>query len=213
MNCSKCGIDVPSSYMKCPNCGQGFHGVNSPSSFNSAPISPQSQNQSSGNNSVMQNMGSLSPVNGISIGGWLILPALFLPIGILYRLATFLDGFKPFFTPGVFAEVFTPGSSTYHPMNAVVIGYEVIFNVFIFLFAIRVAYLFYKKSSSLPKLYIYLLVFIFLGTILDLVLASQLPMVEINDKDIKDVIGLFISAIIWGLYFTRSKRVKQTFVN
>ena len=33
MRCTKCNAEVPSSYMKCPNCGQGFHGINTPSSF------------------------------------------------------------------------------------------------------------------------------------------------------------------------------------
>jgi uncharacterized RDD family membrane protein YckC len=34
MRCTKCNTDVPSSYLKCPSCGQGFHGINTPSSFN-----------------------------------------------------------------------------------------------------------------------------------------------------------------------------------
>jgi uncharacterized RDD family membrane protein YckC len=33
MKCTKCNLEVPASYMKCPNCGQGFHGNSSPSSF------------------------------------------------------------------------------------------------------------------------------------------------------------------------------------
>jgi uncharacterized RDD family membrane protein YckC len=34
MLCTKCNAEVPSSYLKCPSCGQGFHGINTPSSFN-----------------------------------------------------------------------------------------------------------------------------------------------------------------------------------
>ena len=33
MRCAKCNTDVPSSYLKCPSCGQGFHGITTPSSF------------------------------------------------------------------------------------------------------------------------------------------------------------------------------------
>jgi uncharacterized RDD family membrane protein YckC len=45
MKCQKCGIEVPSSYVKCPSCGFGFHGLQSPSSFelnekNTAVIDP-----------------------------------------------------------------------------------------------------------------------------------------------------------------------------
>jgi hypothetical protein len=199
--------------MKCPSCGQGFHGVNSPSSFNSAPATQATQIKSSGQSIGTQTVGTPSSHSGVGIGGWLLLPAIFLPIGILYRLFAFLDAMKPILISGVFSELFVPGSSTYHPMNAVVIGYELIFNIFIFVFAVRVTYLFYKKSASLPKLYIYLLVFLLLGTLLNLILASQLPIFKFDDKHAKDVIGLVGSLIIWGLYFTKSKRVKQTFVN
>ena len=213
MNCTKCGLDVPSSYMKCPSCGQGFHGVTSPSSFGSASNNNPPQNQFSGMIAGGISNSAMSKAPGMSIGGWLLLPAIFLPIGILYRLFAFLDAMKPILISGVFSELFMPGSSTYHPMNAVVIGYELIFNIFIFVFAVRVTYLFYKKSASLPKLYIYLLVFLLLGTLLNLILASQLPIFKFDDKHAKDVIGLVGSLIIWGLYFTKSKRVKQTFVN
>ena len=217
MKCSKCGLDVPSSYMKCPSCGQGFHGVTTPSSFGSSTnvntTNNTVNNHFTGVNSAGISNSTMSQGAGLSIGGWLLLPAIFLPIGILYRLFAFLDAMKPILISGVFSELFVPGSSTYHPMNAVVIGYELIFNIFIFVFAVRVTYLFYKKSASLPKLYIYLLVFLLLGTLLNLILASQLPIFKFDDKHAKDVIGLVGSLIIWGLYFTKSKRVKQTFVN
>jgi len=35
MKCGKCGIEVPNSYMKCPSCGFGFHGLTTGSSFDS----------------------------------------------------------------------------------------------------------------------------------------------------------------------------------
>jgi len=41
MRCTKCNTEVPSSYMKCPSCGQGFHGINTPSSFNKPNSIPQ----------------------------------------------------------------------------------------------------------------------------------------------------------------------------
>lgn len=43
MKCTKCNFEVPSSYMKCPSCGQGFHGVNTASSFNLAAQNPVQQ--------------------------------------------------------------------------------------------------------------------------------------------------------------------------
>ena len=44
MQCSKCNAEVPSSYMKCPNCGQGFHGINTPSSFDKPLQKPYQSN-------------------------------------------------------------------------------------------------------------------------------------------------------------------------
>ena len=41
MRCTKCNTEVPSSYMKCPSCGQGFHGINTPSSFDKPNSIPQ----------------------------------------------------------------------------------------------------------------------------------------------------------------------------
>ena len=215
MHCSKCNIDVPSSYLKCPSCGQGFHGTNSSSSFRAdaptASVNASAINQSPPPQPTPTYTTSVS--GGMKIGGWLILPAIFLPLGIIARLFSFWDSYKPFLAPGVIEEVFTPGSATYNPLNLPIIGYELLFNIFIFIFAARVCILFYRKSASLPKLYIYLLAFMFFGSLIDLYLVSLLPLVSIDDKDAKETIRAFFSLVIWGLYFYKSERVKNTFVN
>ncbi len=54
MRCTKCNVEVPSSYMKCPNCGQGFHGINTPSSFDK-PYQMPYQGTNNQNTSFLQN--------------------------------------------------------------------------------------------------------------------------------------------------------------
>jgi uncharacterized RDD family membrane protein YckC len=49
MKCSNCGIEVSSSYLKCPSCGTGFHGASSASSFNKPQYFPSNPIQSGSN--------------------------------------------------------------------------------------------------------------------------------------------------------------------
>ncbi len=64
MKCSKCGIEVSSSYLKCPSCGAGFHGVSSASSFDK----PQYQTHSGVQSSTNLGFNSNSSINpGVQI--------------------------------------------------------------------------------------------------------------------------------------------------
>ena len=217
MKCTKCGIEVPSSYMKCPSCGQGFHGVNTPSSFSSNPPPSQSINQMvSGvpNPSFSQPQGSAGiPAYGRPIGGWLMLPAIFLPIGIVARIAEVLGIFKPFFDPNVFVAIFTSSSATYNPTLGFLLIAEILMNIFLIGFTCKVAYYFYKKSRLLPQMYIYMLLYWLVGNIVDLIMISQLTDIPFEPNDAKELIKGLVALVVWGLYFKKSVRVQQTFVN
>jgi uncharacterized RDD family membrane protein YckC len=63
MKCTKCNFDVPSSYMKCPNCGQGFHGTSSASSFDLMAQKPKPPMQNSGSQHVNINTTYALPGN------------------------------------------------------------------------------------------------------------------------------------------------------
>ncbi len=88
MRCTKCNVEVPSSYMKCPNCGQGFHGINTPSSFDKpsqAPYQPfanQANPNSQNSSSLIQVAKISSRFFAIVIDTLIILVPLFL-IGML----------------------------------------------------------------------------------------------------------------------------------
>jgi len=217
MKCTKCGIEVPSSYMKCPSCGQGFHGVNTPSSFSSTPPSQginqavSSATQSSSFSHTPQSGGI--PVYGRPIGGWLMLPAIFLPIGLVVRIAEVFGTFKPFFDPGIFVAIFTSGSATYNPTIGFILIAEILINIFLIGFTCKVSYYFYKKSRLLPQMYIYMLLFWLFGQIIDLIMISQLTDIPFESKDAKELIKGVMALLVWGLYFKKSVRVQQTFVN
>lgn len=217
MKCTKCGIEVPSSYMKCPSCGQGFHGVNTPSSFSSAPPSTGINQAVSGgaqSPSFSQPQHSTSiPVYGRPIGGWLMLPAIFLPIGLLARTFEVLGIFKPFLDPDVFIAIFTSGSATYNPTIGFIFIAEILINIFLIGFTCKVAYYFYKKSRLLPQMYIYMLLFWLIGQIVDLIMISQLTDIPFESSDAKQLTKGFVALLVWGLYFKKSVRVQQTFVN
>lgn len=217
MKCIQCGIEVPSSYMKCPSCGQGFHGVNTPSSFGSTPSSSQSIRpavSAATNPSLKQSPGSAGiSAYGRPIGGWLILPAIFLPIGLLARIADFYSAFKPFFDFDVFVAIFTTSSTTYNPTIGFILVAEILINIFLIGFTFKVAYYFYKKSRLLPQMYIYMLLFWLIGQIVDLIMISQLTDIPFEPNDGKEIIKGLVALIVWGLYFKKSVRVQQTFVN
>jgi len=208
MKCTKCGIEVPSSYLKCPSCGQGFHGLNTPSSFKENP-----QIQSS--NSTQQSSSSIPAFQGtpLGIGGWLILPAISIPIGILIIFFSSINLFKPFLEPGVWSALTTPELSTYVPYFSLVFFSEIIFNLSYLILLLYVGFLFYKKSSKLPRMYIFMLIYAFLGNSIDLAATSFVLPDALGENPFKQVMHTLISLIVWGLYFAKSQRVKNTFIN
>ena len=205
MHCPNCNITVPSSYLKCPTCGNGFNGTNSESSFSSAG---DQQNLAEANPLLLS-----SANTGESIGGWLILPAIFLPFSILRTSVETYNLFKPILEPGAWDLLTNPSSSNYIQYFSVVAIFEMIFNITLIALACYSTVLFYKKSHKAPKIIIYLYLIGAIGQILDQVVTNQLMAVEITSNDIGSLVGICIMSAIWIMYFLKSERVKRTFVN
>lgn len=205
MKCSKCGIEVPSSYLKCPSCGQGFHGLSSSSSFKEeTSLQPTVDSNDSQNklNPILR--GSVT-----GIGGWLILAAIFIPISIINVLFSSINSLKAL-EPGVWDSLTTPGLSTFIPYFSEFFIFEMILNASIIILLLYAAFLFYRKSARLPKFFILMLAYSFLAQIADFTAASAiLP----TDVSYRHMLQALVPLIVWGLYFTKSKRVKNTFVN
>ncbi len=148
------------------------------------------------------------------IGGWMILPVIGLfvfPLRVLWSLAT---QYWPIFRDGIWANLTTPGSASYHPLWGPLLGYEIAFNVGFLVFDVVLLVLLFRKSSRLPKAFIAfaLLNLFFVAT--DGIVGYQIPAVAAAGMEtIAGEIGRSLAlACIWVPYFLVSKRVKNTFL-
>jgi hypothetical protein len=143
------------------------------------------------------------------IGGWLILAAIFIPISIINVLFSSINSLKAL-EPGVWDSLTTPGLSTFIPYFSEFFIFEMILNASIIILLLYAAFLFYRKSARLPKFFILMLAYSFIAQIADFTAASAiLP----TDVSYRHMLQALVPLIVWGLYFTKSKRVKNTFVN
>ncbi len=145
------------------------------------------------------------------IKGWLILPVigLFLTplLQIFYLGSTFILINSP-----EWEDVTTPGREGYHFLFKPSIYIELGFNILFVLFCIYLIVLLFQKKKLFPKVIITYYIITILG---DLIVTSLVN--QINESfsvpDVSISIPAFISSIVWIIYFKRSKRVKNTFVN
>jgi hypothetical protein len=149
------------------------------------------------------------------IGGWLILPAIGLILMPFRNAVTFYREFLPVFTEGHWEILTTPGTDVYHPLWASLIIFEICGNLGFIIFDVILAFLFFRKSSRTPKVFIAFLglnVAFLLG---DYLMVKLIPATAaVDDPDtIREVMRGAIAAAIWIPYFLVSKRVKNTFVN
>ena len=158
---------------------------------------------------------AVSPGSGpAGLSGWLVLVGLGLCITPI-RLAIFLlQTFPPIFRDGTWGTLTTPGPAPYHPFWGPLLIAEMAINLVFIAMSIYLLFLFFRKSSRFPKLYI-----IFLCSNLAFLLADAfaarivLPDQPIMDPETAREFGRsIVSASIWVPYLFLSKRVKNTFV-
>jgi hypothetical protein len=58
-----------------------------------------------------------------------------------------------------------------------------------------------------------MLLYWLVGNIVDLIMISQLTDIPFEPNDAKVLIKGLVALVVWGLYFKKSVRVQQTFVN
>jgi len=143
----------------------------------------------------------------LSIGGWLVLPA----IGLV--LTPFLLLFQVFnddyFHKDIWEGFYLAGYENAGFLN-IYLGFELFYNVLLFSYSILLIVLFFSKRTNLPTLMIFFyainLAMIILGSFI-------LNQSGIDDPTFgKDLFRSIFSAAIWIPYFLVSKRVKNTFV-
>lgn len=151
---------------------------------------------------------------GLTIGGWLVLPGIGLvltPIILLFQLFS-----EDYFNQNTWIGILNSGFENPYELLALV-GFEFIYNIFFITFSIFLIILYFNRRTSLPMLISILYVLNFLIPLIDIIASNIiLPKHLIEASSIgftKDIARNFFSACIWIPYFHMSNRVKNTFIH
>ncbi len=155
--------------------------------------------------------GSLEGVdwNLSGVGGWLILPAIFLfvtPVSVAWSSADLLYLFS-----ATQWSLLRDGVGT--GMLAL-ITLEVMVNLTLIVVSLFMIVMFVTKRCGFPRLMILFYLFVVTTSGADL-LAVQLmgePGIELAPGDVGEFVRQLLASLIWGSYFARSERVRATFV-
>jgi hypothetical protein len=154
----------------------------------------------------------LSVATPLSIGGWLILPAIGLtvsPFILIYQLIS-----TGYYNQNDLLSIIQSGSE-YTFELLILFTFILISNLLIIVYTILVAILFFKRRTSVPRLITYLYGINLAFLLLILVIYHTILPVEIASAGSgiteRDIFQAILGAAIWIPYFMRSKRVKETF--
>jgi len=141
------------------------------------------------------------------IGGWLLLPTIYLFISVLisfgYLVFTFL-----FINSSEWKQLIT--SPEVHPHFENAIYFEMACNALLLVFTIYLIVVLFKKKRIFPK---GIISYYLLSIVIDIVVTLLVNNVSMDDE-ITSFSGSGIAlSIIWIAYFMLSKRVRNTFVN
>lgn len=146
-----------------------------------------------------------------SIGGWLVLIAIGLfvsPFKIIYEIFIL----NPTYINGDWLSYLNFSNGFNNFLIGVLIFVELLINIFaIVIFPILIV-LFFKKRSSFPKLYSFVLIGHFIFIVFDTFIASALLDIELNEKETFELIRAFISTTLISAYLLMSERSKETFI-
>lgn len=153
------------------------------------------------------------------LGGWLVLVILGLFAIVLFQVYGVYESVT-MFTDGTVEFLSDPSSEVYIPGYSGLLKFEFIAEILFLAAAVYLIYLFFKKSKKFPKYYVPFLIAAVLYAILDYTLLSSVSVSgevkQVIDETLSEQGGeigrAIVSALIWGAYIRKSKRVKATFV-
>lgn len=143
----------------------------------------------------------------MSIGGWLLLPALGIILSPFRMVIEIIDLIKE----GVYEQStwsYLWNDKQYELITLVFTGS--ILNIMLFIFSITLIVLFLMKRTNIPNLMIGF--YLFNLSIMAMSTASIYFFDISEDLELVDLFRYFISCCIWIPYFIKSKRVKNTFI-
>jgi Protein of unknown function (DUF2569) len=147
-----------------------------------------------------------------AIGGWLILIAIALIISPFYFAASVFS--DDIVMNGEWLQFLNSKSLNYNIGFGLLIFSEFLINIAFLVFYILAVFLFFKKRSSFPKVFIYLLISNTVFIIFDSLIVYYIDSSAVNkDEIIKEILFAIIRIGIWIPYFLLSERAKQTFVH
>jgi hypothetical protein len=152
------------------------------------------------------------------IGGWLILVAIGVTLSPFINAGMDYATFSQVFSADTWNALTNSDSPVFTPYYALTVFAEMIIGVIIDTYLFYLAYLFYKKKSGFPSLYIKLVFAIFAFTIIDIFVVS-LVFPALTAEDLFDPLTIraiwqsIIAILIWVPYMKKSARVKNTFIN
>ena len=146
------------------------------------------------------------------LGGWLILPLLGAIISPILLTYYFVE--SDFFNYNSWLGAFESHGDASTMLTFYYLG-QLLIQLGFIVFSVLVLIQFIKRRSSLPLLYILMLVFSFLTTLGEYLLYDPLSEYLIYDSSGTEMANMagrtFFALVIWAPYFSISKRVKTTF--
>lgn len=165
--------------------------------------------------SKLANDPAKSTIGVIGFDGWLIFPTIIMLISPFKITYDFYQSFLPILKPDLWLALTNSQSTTYNPSLALLLSWEIVFNVIWLALTIWLAFLFFTKRRELPRMYISWLGLSCVLQMTDIFLGSFVPSVaeQQDGGAYTELAKSAISAAIWIPYFLKSKRVKNTFIN
>ena len=149
------------------------------------------------------------------LGGWLILLGFGLIVSILMRIGHLIKT-SPVYSVQNWRAYTDSANAAYDALIAPLLLYELFLQLTLLFFGILLIVLFFQKRRIFPALLIVFLSLHFIGVTLEdgLWQTRHVKGVLTNATTAIPHIGqTLLPLVIWGLYLTRSKRVKLTFQN
>jgi hypothetical protein len=158
-------------------------------------------------------IGLTLPPAPMRIGGWLLLPAIGLPIA-LWRRVQELINLWPAFQTTHWLNASQAEGSIYHPLMAPLLLLDLAATIMLLVLTLVAALLFVQRRTSLPKVYIAHLLGLAAFTTLDILLLAFMDVdgMQPTAEDWGGTLHNIVIAAIWSAYFMRSDRVRRTFV-
>lgn len=151
------------------------------------------------------------PKGPVGIWGWNTIPLLNLAGIVIMTVIQFFKLYLPLIENGAMQNCISGwGNGILNQQEALCVFLESVGTILIAVFAIRVIELAFARRRLYPKACTWLFVMNALLSIIGLVFAAHLGY-SAEGGDVKTAVRGLMFAIIWGMYFAKSERIKNTF--